>query len=215
MRYLFSVVLSGLVLSLAACQPPSSPEVTAPTATPDPVLTTETEVVWDVPGQDDYPPAPPADPITDETVAAIIDEINQQSASPELTETPETVASLTEPPESPEPPKPVEPAEPEAPAAPPPPPEVEPATLIGESFTVLIQRFGAPEYIRRDGAIEIYQYRLPTCVIDFVSMPSATIAPGIITSTHGRHRKRGGVYDAKQCAIDLGAHNHALITADS
>lgn len=209
MRYLFSVVLSGLVLSLAACQPPSSPEVTAPTPTPDPVHTTETEVVWDVPGQDDYPPAPPADPITDETVAAIIDEINQQSASPELTETTETVASLTEPPES------VEPIVPEAPAAPPPPPEVEPATLIGESFTVLIQRFGAPEYIRRDGAIEIYQYRLPTCVIDFVSMPSATIAPGIITSTHGRHRKRGGVYDAKQCAIDLGAHNRALITADS
>ena len=209
MRYLFSVVLSGLVLSLAACQPPSSPEVTAPTPTPDPVLTTETEVVWDVPGQDDYPPAPPADPITDETVAAIIDEINKQSASPELTEIPETVASLTEPPES------VEPIFPEAPAAPPPPPEVEPATLIGESFTVLIQRFGAPEYIRRDGAIEIYQYRLPTCVIDFVSMPLATIAPGIITSTHGRHRKRGGVYDAKQCAIDLGAHNRALITADS
>jgi hypothetical protein len=206
MRYLFSVVLSGLVLSLAACQPPSSPEVTAPTPS-TPVI--ETEVVWDVPGQDDYPPAPPADPITDETVAAIIDEINKQSASPELTETTETVASLTEPPES------VEPAEPEAPAAPPPPPEVEPATLIGESFTVLIQRFGAPEYIRRDGAIEIYQYRLPTCVIDFVSMPSATIAPGIITSTHGRHRKRGGVYDAKQCAIDLGAHNRALITADS
>ena len=206
MRYLFSVVLSGLVLSLAACQPPSSPEVTAPTpSTP----VTETEVVWDVPGQDDYPPAPPADPITDETVAAIIDEINQQSASPELTETTETVASLAEPPES------VEPIFPEAPAAPPPPPEVEPATLIGESFTVLIQRFGAPEYIRRDGAIEIYQYRLPTCVIDFVSMPSATIAPGIITSTHGRHRKRGGVYDAKQCAIDLGAHNRALITADS
>ena len=213
MRYLFSVVLSGLVLSLAACQPPSSPEVTAPTpSTP----VTETEVVWDVPGQDDYPPAPPADPITDETVAAIIDEINQQSASPELTKTPEaapetteTVASRTEPSES------VEPVVPETPAAPPPPPEVEPATLIGESFTVLIQRFGAPEYIRRDGAIEIYQYRLPTCVIDFVSMPSATIAPGIITSTHGRHRKRGGVYDAKQCAIDLGAHNRALITADS
>jgi len=215
MRYLFSVVLSGLVLSLAACQPPSSPKVTAPTpSTP----VTETEVVWDVPGQEDYPPAPPADPITDETVAAIIDEINKQSALPELTETPETtetVASLTEPPESPDPPKPVEPAEPEAPAAPPPLPEVEPATLIGESFTVLIQRFGAPEYIRRDGAIEIYQYRLPTCVIDFVSMPSTTIAPGIITSTHGRHRQRGGVYDAKQCAIDLGAHNHALITADS
>ena len=209
MRYLFSVVLSGLVLSLAACQPPSSPEVTAPTATPDPTPVTETEVVWDVPGQDDYPPAPPADPITDETVAAIIDEINKQSALPELTETTETVASLTESPES------VEPIVPETPAAPPPPPEVEPATLIGESFTVLIQRFGAPEYIRRDGAIEIYQYRLPTCVIDFVSMPSATIAPGIITSTHGRHRKRGGVYDAKQCAIDLGAHNRALITADS
>jgi len=209
MRYLFSVVLSGLVLSLAACQPPSSPEVTAPTATPEPTTVTDTEVVWDVPSQDDYPPAPPADPITDETVAAIIDEINQQSASPELTEIPETVASLTEPPES------VEPIFPEAPAAPPPPPEVEPATLIGESFTVLIQRFGAPEYIRRDGAIEIYQYRLPTCVIDFVSMPSATIAPGIITSTHGRHRQRGGVYDAKQCAIDLGAHNRALITADS
>jgi len=209
MRYLFSVVLSGLVLSLAACQPPSSPEVTAPTATPNPVLTTETEVVWDVPGQDDYPPAPPADPITDETVAAIIDEINQQSASPELTETSETVASLTEPPES------VEPVVPETPAAPPPPPEVKPATLIGESFTVLIQRFGAPEYIRRDGAIEIYQYRLPTCVIDFVSLPSTTIAPGIITSTHGRHRKRGRVYDAKQCAIDLGAHNRALITVDS
>jgi len=209
MRYLFSVVLSGLVLSLAACQPPSSPEVTAPTATPEPTTVTDTEVVWDVPSQDDYPPAPPADPITDETVAAIIDEINQQSASPELTEIPKTVASLTEPPES------VEPIFPEAPAAPPPPPEVEPATLIGESFTVLIQRFGAPEYIRRDGAIEIYQYRLPTCVIDFVSMPSATIAPGIITSTHGRHRQRGGVYDAKQCAIDLGAHNRALITADS
>ena len=215
MRYLFSVVLSGLVLSLAACQPPSSPEVTAPTATPDPALTTETEVIWDFPSQDDYPPAPPADPITDETVAAIIDEINQQSASPELTEntetpeTTETVASLTEPPES------VKPIVPEVPAAPPPPPEVEPATLIGESFTILIQRFGAPEYIRRDGAIEIYQYRLPTCVIDFVSMPSTTIAPGIITSTHGRHRKRGWVYDAKQCAIDLGAHNRALITADS
>jgi len=205
MRYFFSVVLSGLVLSLAACQPPTPPEVTAPSqnSTTETNVKTETEVVWDVPKQEDYPPPPPADPIADETVAAIIDELNQQSAASSQTENTETVASLTEPPAS---------ETPADPPPPPPPPEVEPNTLIGESFATLIQRFGAPEYIRRDGAVEIYQYRLPHCVIDFVSMPSSKVAPGIITSSHGRHRQRGGVYDAKQCAIDLGAHNRNLIT---
>lgn len=94
-----------------------------------------------------------------------------------------------------------------------PPTSLNPHSFTGLNSTVLIARLGAPDYLRVDAEIEIYQYRLDHCVVDFVAMPTAdepkaadTPATNnrIITSIHSRHRIMGKAYDDVACRLDLG-----------
>lgn len=74
---------------------------------------------------------------------------------------------------------------------------LDPVQLYGLDKTALIARLGAVDYLKVDGGIEIYQYRLATCVIDFA------LSGGRVTSWHGRHRVYGKRYDDMSCRIDL------------
>ncbi len=74
---------------------------------------------------------------------------------------------------------------------------LDPVQLYGLDKIALIARLGAVDYLKVDGGVEIYQYRLATCVIDFV------LSGGRVTSWHGRHRVYGKRYDDMSCRIDL------------
>ena len=111
----------------------------------------------------------------------------------ETAETNDTVAALTPPPE------------PEAPPPPPPPPSLNPDELVGVTVTELTRRLGEPDYKRVDAGVEVFQYRLPSCVVDFVAMPKAEGQPLAVTSSHRRHRIINTAYDAPSCHLDLGA----------
>ena len=50
------------------------------------------------------------------------------------------------------------------------PPSLDPYSLIGTPLSDLVGRLGEPDYIRIDADVEIYQYRLVHCVVDFVAL---------------------------------------------
>ena len=102
------------------------------------------------------PPAPPkAAPAAN--TADIIDEDFDIAAG-----------SLTPPPAPPE-------AAPEIsePEPAPPPAEFEPASIVGLSADQLEARFGTADLLRREGAAEVWQYRLSACVVDYFVYPDA------------------------------------------
>ena len=128
----------------------------------------------------------------DTSIANAIDQVIdgfEDEGETEPAEANETVAALTPPPE------------PEAP----PPPSLNPDELVGIKVADLIRRLGEPDYKRIDAGVEVYQYRLPSCVVDFVAMPRAEGQPMVITSSHRRHRIINTAYDAASCHLDLGA----------
>lgn len=94
-------------------------------------------------------------------------------------------------------------------------PSLSPDAFIGLDIDQLKIRLGEPQFIRVDGAVEIYQYRLANCVIDFVAMPPIDHQGSVvqksddqvrmITSSHARHRVMNTAYDADACHLDLGS----------
>lgn len=85
------------------------------------------------------------------------------------------------------------------------PAELDPSDLYGLSKDELIARFGEADYERIDGDTEILQYRMDSCVVDFVlSMENGTLT---MTSWHGRHRTQGEDFDEQACRVDLAARD--------
>ena len=65
--------------------------------------------------------------------------------------------------------------QPAAPPPPPPPPaELAPATLLGIDQAGLFSTLGAADLLRQEGSMEVWQYRLTACVVDFYIYPAAT-----------------------------------------
>jgi len=91
-----------------------------------------------------------------------------------------------------------EPAQPPQPA---PPPQLEPATLVGNSPDQLHQQLGTPDYIRKEGETEIWQYRLGRCVVNFILADKGEGKR--IAAWIGRHRILGLTYDHDACIRDL------------
>ena len=75
-----------------------------------------------------------------------------------------------------------------------------PENFIGTSRDVLILRLGGADYRRFDQGVEILQFRLASCVVDFVLS-----AGGAVASYHVRHRVYGEIYDEVSCSGDLAA----------
>ena len=164
-----------LPVVITACQQPSARNI-------DVTLDVETtETILSEGGAEDTSIA--------NTIDQAIDDIDDQGET-ETAEVNDTVAALTPPPE---------------PEAPPPPPSLNPDELVGVNVADLIRRLGEPDYKRIDAGVEVYQYRLPSCVVDFVAMPKAEGQPLAVTSSHRRHRIINTAYDAPSCHLDLGA----------
>jgi len=91
--------------------------------------------------------------------------------------------------------------EPVQPPQPAPPPQLEPATLVGNSPDQLHQQLGTPDYIRKEGLTEIWQYRLGRCVVNFILADKGEGKR--IAAWIGRHRILGLTYDHDACIRDL------------
>jgi hypothetical protein len=79
--------------------------------------------------------------------------------------------------------------------------ELDPSSLYGLNKTGLIERLGRADYIRIDDNINIFQYRMENCVIDFVL--TNIDSEQELTSWHGRHSIQGQEFDEQACRIDL------------
>ena len=90
------------------------------------------------------------------------------------------------------------PSEPSEPPAPPPPPiKLEPETLKGLGQITLTKRLREPDYQRQENQIQIWQYRLTSCVVDFVIIQNKVI------NWKARSRQQNKDYNHSACVDEL------------
>jgi hypothetical protein len=82
---------------------------------------------------------------------------------------------------------------------------LDPETLLGASRNDLASLFGPADFLRADQGVEVLQYRMPNCIVDFVLSSTDKV-----TSFHGRHRVNGQSYDDVDCMSDLAARRNDL-----
>ena len=78
---------------------------------------------------------------------------------------------------------------------------IDPHLFLDQSPAQLKTRLGAPTIHRREGQVDIWQYRLPRCVVDFFFYDKAG-AP-VLTHTDMRSPFLGGKLDETACKLAL------------
>ena len=96
---------------------------------------------------------------------------------------------------------------PPPPPPPPPPPELAPESLIGLDPAGLQQRLGKADFKRREGPVETWQYRFPTCVVDYFLYPGA--ANPAVRNWAWRSPVIGGRLDIMACRRALAGRDSA------
>jgi len=81
------------------------------------------------------------------------------------------------------------------------PQDLDPRVFLEQSPAQLRSRLGAPTTLRQEGQVNIWQYRLPECVIDFFFYNKA----GTVVATHTDMRSPflGGALDEAACKLAL------------
>lgn len=143
-------------------------------------------------------------------------EISSQTANTQLPASPDNttvteMASLVEAPEAPTLPLPTLPLigeEPKAPdpAPPPPPLQLQPASLVGLTGQSLESEIGAADFIRTEGKMQVWQYKLASCVTDFFLYPADgqdTVSVFLVTDWFSRSSEFGTLLNARKCREDL------------
>ena len=98
-------------------------------------------------------------------------------------------------------------------------PQIIPASLVGQNGVELLSHLGAPDFTRYEMQVHIWQYRLPSCVVDFFFYPIDTdkavmvrntpsslkdsVKGLIITNSHARTRIFGTRFDSTACHREL------------
>ena len=162
--------------------------------------TVSTETDGDSTSIVDANPAPAA-PETDAPADVISEEVIAEETTPESLESEqaEADAPASTPEDSTQQLAMVQPAPP--PPPPPPPAELAPATLLGIDQNGLLTRLGAADLLRREGSMEVWQYRLAGCVVDFYIYPAA--AGRLVTHWDWRVPTIGQTLDATACRQQL------------
>ena len=77
------------------------------------------------------------------------------------------------------------------------PQDLDPQLFLGQSPEKLRNQLGAPSMLRKEGAVEIWQYQLSDCVVDFFFYDKA----GTLAATHTDMRSPflGGQLDQAAC----------------
>ena len=91
--------------------------------------------------------------------------------------------------------------EPETPVMTVAPQDLDPQLFLGQSTDQLKNRLGAPSILRKEGNVEIWQYQLSDCVVDFFFYDKA----GALAATHTDMRSPflGGQLDQAACRYAL------------
>ena len=81
------------------------------------------------------------------------------------------------------------------------PQDLDPRVFLEQSPAQLKSRLGAPTTLRQEGQVNIWQYQLPECVIDFFFYDKA----GTVVATHTDMRSPflGGALDEAACKLAL------------
>jgi len=81
------------------------------------------------------------------------------------------------------------------------PQDLDPRVFLEQSPAQLKSRLGAPTTLRQEGQVNIWQYQLPECVIDFFFYDKA----GTVVATHSDMRSPflGGTLDEAACKLAL------------
>ena len=84
---------------------------------------------------------------------------------------------------------------------PPAPKNVDPDIFLGKSVEHITSKLGIPTILRKEGSIEVWQYQLSTCVIDFYFYRDAKTQA--VKYTHMRSLFLGDIIDYSVCMINL------------
>lgn len=84
---------------------------------------------------------------------------------------------------------------------PPAPKNIDPDVFLGKSAKHLASELGTPTILRREAAVEVWQYQLSSCVIDFYFFGGSETRA--VKYTHMRSPFLGGMIDYAVCMIDL------------
>lgn len=168
-----------LVLVLAACvaRPPSNlPTVTAPQAeSPQIVLDNVEPDSNEMTLPDALAKLPPAEVITPEP---------KPKPAPEPKPMPKPIPK----------PKPV----------PKPLAQLQPASLVGLTDQALLREIGAADFVRFEGEMQIWQYKMASCVTDFFLYQAVDPATGYqVVDWHSRASQYEGRLNKKSCREEL------------
>ena len=87
----------------------------------------------------------------------------------------------------------------------------DPTNIIGFATPILFHNLGKANMVRKEGSIEIWQYQLGSCVVDFFFYPIDEGASQIILKTWDmRSTIMGNRLDRGSCRDEMNLYHHKL-----
>ena len=87
----------------------------------------------------------------------------------------------------------------------------DPTKVIGFATPILIHNLGSANMVRKEGPIEVWQYRFGSCVVDFFFYPVDEGASGLILKTWDmRSTIMGDRLDRDSCRDEMNLYHHKL-----
>ena len=87
----------------------------------------------------------------------------------------------------------------------------DPSKIIGFATPILVHNLGKANMVRKEGSIEVWQYQVGSCVVDFFFYPVDEGASGLILKTWDmRSTIMGDRLDRDSCRDEMSLYHHKL-----